>query len=177
MAEPTRRLFFALWPDKMVRTRCDWYVSGILGKRVRRVPADNLHLTLAFAGSVTDTVSRCLEAHADRVAIEPFRLQIDHLGYWHRQRLLWMGPTHMPDGLWALVTAIRDAFDDCGLERERRAFQAHMTLARKFSAALPAAEAPAIDWDVDSFCLVQSVNSENGVSYRVLRRWALEGAQ
>ncbi|MGB5260555.1 MAG: RNA 2',3'-cyclic phosphodiesterase [Gammaproteobacteria bacterium] len=176
MAERTRRLFFALWPDSAVRTRCDWYSSGLLGKRVRRVPADNLHLTLAFVGSVNDAVSRCLEAHADRIAIDPFRLQIDHLGYWHRPRLLWMGPTHTPDGLWALVTAIRDAFEDCGLQRERRAFQAHMTLARKFSAPLPMAQAPAIDWEVGSFCLVQSINAENGVSYRVLRCWTLEGA-
>jgi 2'-5' RNA ligase len=50
-----------------------------------------------------------------------------------------------------------------------------MTLARKFSAVLPVMEAPAIDWPVSSFSLVQSVNAENGVSYRVLRSWALEG--
>ena len=175
MAELTRRLFFALWPDNQVRTRCDWYVSSILGKRIRRIPADNLHLTLAFAGSVNDGVSRCLEAQADAMQLTPFKLSIDHLGYWHRQRLLWMGPTHMPDGLWKLVTALRDAFDSCGLPQERRAFQAHMTLARKFTAALPAAEAPAIDWDVGSFCLVQSVNTDKGVSYRVLRCWTLEG--
>ena len=64
---------------------------------------------------------------------------------------------------------------DPGLPVERRPYQAHMTLARKFSASLPPAEAPAIDWDVGSFCLVQSVNSDNGVSYRVLRSWTLEG--
>ena len=175
MAEPTRRLFFALWPDRQVRTRCDWYVSSILGKRVRRIPADNLHLTLAFVGSVTDEISRCLEAHADQIHALPFQLQIDHLGYWHRQRLLWMGPRHTPDGLWELVNALRTAFEDCGLPQERRAYQAHMTLARQFSAPLPAAEAPAIEWEVGSFCLVQSVNSDNGVSYRVLRSWTLEG--
>ncbi|MDH5470707.1 MAG: RNA 2',3'-cyclic phosphodiesterase, partial [Gammaproteobacteria bacterium] len=116
-------------------------------------------------------------AQAETVAVETFHLQIDHLGYWQRQRVLWMGPTHMPDELWALVTAVRDAFDACGVAVDRRAFQAHITLARKFSAALPAGEAPAIDWPVSSFCLVQSVNSEIGVSYRVLRRWTLEGAQ
>lgn len=176
MAEPTRRLFFALWPDSTVRTRCDWYVSSILGKRVRRIPADKLHITLAFVGSVNAETCACLEAQADALQLAPFQLHIDNLGYWHRKRLLWMGPTHMPDGLWALVTAIREAFDACGLEQERRPFQAHMTLARKFSASLPPAEAPAINWKVGSFSLVESVNSENGVSYRVLRHWALEGA-
>ena len=176
MPEHTRRLFFALWPDNLVRTRCDWYAAALLGKRVRRVPTENLHITLGFAGSVGTEVSQCLEAQADRIALTPFDLQIDHLGYWHRQRLLWMGPTHTPDGLWELVTAIRDSFDVCGLDRDRRTFQAHMTLARKFDRPLAAPEAPAIDWNVDSFCLVQSVNSEDGVSYRVLRRWMLEGA-
>ena len=42
MPEHTRRLFFALWPDNLVRTRCDWYAAALLGKRVRRVPAENL---------------------------------------------------------------------------------------------------------------------------------------
>ena len=177
MGESTRRLFFALWPDDMVRTRCDWYVSSILGKRIRRIPAEKLHITLAFVGSVNAEVTACLETQADAIQLAPFDLCIDHLGYWHRKRLLWMGPTHTPDALWALIQALRDAFDACGLPQERRPFQAHMTLARKFSAALPPAEVPSIDWPVGSFCLVQSVNSDNGVSYRVLRRWTLEGGQ
>lgn len=173
MAEANSRLFFALWPEDVVRTRCDWYASSILGKRRRRVPAANLHITLGFAGSVSGEVSRCLQAEADAIEAAPFQLVIDHLGYWQRQRVLWIGPTHTPNALWALVTAVRDGFDACGLRQDRRAFQAHMTLARKFSTALPVTEAPAIEWPVSSFSLVQSVNTENGVSYRVLRRWPL----
>ena len=177
MAEANRRLFFALWPNAAVRTRCDWYAGSILGKRVRRVPVEKLHITLGFAGAVNGEVSRCLEAQADLIQVAPFRLVIDHLGYWQRQRLLWMGPTHTPDSLWGLVTALREAFDACGLQQDRRAFQAHMTLARKFSTPLPVTEAPEIEWPVSDFCLVQSVNTDNGVSYRVLRHWPLEGEE
>lgn len=175
MTETTRRLFFALWPDETVRTRCDWYASAVLGKRCKRVPAANLHLTLGFAGSVSLAVSRCLEEQAEEIRSAPFTLALDYLGYWHRQRVLWMGPRHTPDELWSLVTTVREVFDACGVQQERHAFQAHMTLARKHSAALPAAEGPAIEWPVSSFSLVQSVNAEKGVSYRELRRWPLEG--
>ena len=50
---PRQRLFFALWPDDAVRARLDQAGEELLGKRVKRVPAANLHLTLAFAGAVT----------------------------------------------------------------------------------------------------------------------------
>ncbi len=176
MGDSSRRLFFALWPDRAVRTQCDWYASALLGKRIRRVPADNLHLTLGFAGSTDRATSQCLEAHADTLQLPSFSLTIDHLGYWQKPRILWMGPRNTPTELWQLAGAIRDLFAACGVPQERRPFQAHMTLARKFSDALPAADAPAIEWPVSDFCLLQSVPSESGVSYRVLRSWALEGS-
>ena len=177
MSEATRRLFFALWPDDRVRTRCDWYASAVMGKRCKRVPAANLHLTLGFAGSVNLAVSRCLEQRAAEIQVAPFCLTLDYLGYWHRQRVLWMGPRHTPDELWSLVTIVREVFDVCGVQQERHAFQAHMTLARRFSAALPGASSPDIEWPVSSFSLIQSVNTEKGVSYRVLRQWALASVE
>ena len=173
MGDATRRLFFALWPEDPVRTLCDWYASGLLGKRIKRVPAANFHITLGFAGSVSNAVSRCLELQADAIKVAPFQLTIDQLGYWQRQRVLWMGPRHTPDELWALSSAVSDALVQCGVQPERPAWQAHMTLARKLSQP-PPAESPAIEWSVSHFCLLQSVNTESGVSYRVLRNWTLE---
>lgn len=175
MGDATRRLFFALWPDRTVRTQCDWYASALLGKRVRRVSAANLHLTLGFAGSVDRDTGHCLEARADELQLPPFSLTIDHLGYWPKPRILWIGPRNTPAELWQLAGAIRDLFSACGVQQDKRAFRAHMTLARKFSGALPAGDAPAIGWPVSEFCLLQSVSTDHGVSYRVLRSWALEG--
>ncbi len=175
MREPKRRLFFALWPDDAVRAALDSAGKALTGKRVRRVPATNLHLTLAFAGSVTATVAACLERSATAIRLAPFELSIDHAGYWPRPRILWLGPTHIPPGLWALAGALRNTLAGCGVEPEARGFLAHITLARKYSAPAPDPEIPGVTWPVSHFCLVESVSAESGSIYRPLRCWPLEG--
>ncbi|HYL02781.1 MAG TPA: 2'-5' RNA ligase family protein, partial [Steroidobacteraceae bacterium] len=54
--ERTRRLFFALWPDAAQRT----VLAHAVRKAVRNcggrpVPAESLHVTLAFLGSVPES--------------------------------------------------------------------------------------------------------------------------
>jgi 2'-5' RNA ligase len=175
MPETTRRLFFALWPDDTVRAGLDAAGKALAGKRIKRVPAGNLHITLAFAGPVKADVAACLEQAAAAIRLAPFELTLDHAGYWPRPRILWLGPTHVPPGLWALAGALRNTLAGCGIEPEARGFQAHVTLARKFSQRAPVPECPAVTWPVSRFCLVQSVSEESGVSYRPLRCWPLEG--
>lgn len=175
MPEPARRLFFALWPDDAVRAALDAAGRALTGKRVKRVPADNLHITLAFAGPVTADVAACLERSAAGIRVAPFELRIDHAGYWPRPRILWIGPTRVPQPLWALAGALRNTLAGCGIEPEARGFQAHITLARRFARAAPVQEFPAVTWPVSRFCLVESASSENGSVYRPLHCWPLEG--
>jgi len=174
--EKTRRLFFALWPDAAVRASLA-AVSAKRLRRVRRVPPENLHLTLAFPGSVTPAVQACLEAEAGRIDTPAFALCIDRAGYWPGPRISWVGPARVPDGLWDLVTALRSALEACGLESEKRPFQPHVTLARKGNpAAVPGAFAP-ISWSIGNFSLVESVTDPAGAKYFPLRSWTLEGGQ
>ncbi|MFO7588071.1 MAG: 2'-5' RNA ligase family protein [Gemmatimonadota bacterium] len=80
-AEPARqRLFFALWPDSATRSAVARLVDRA-AKRCggRRVPPENLHLTLAFPGAVARAQRTCLEACADRVAGTPFHLVLDRI--------------------------------------------------------------------------------------------------
>ncbi len=175
MPEPKRRLFFALWPDDGVRTALDVAGKGLTGKRVRRVPAANLHLTLAFAGPVTAEIAACLERTAATIRSAPFELRIDHAGYWPRPRILWIGPTHVPPALWDLAGSLRNTLAGCGIEPETRGFQAHITLARKLARGVDDPEIPAVTWPVSNFCLVESASTENGSVYRPLRCWPLEG--
>jgi len=172
--EPTRRLFFALWPDAAVREALAT-VSGQQLRRVKRVPPANLHLTLVFVGPVTEPVQQCLEAGAGRIVAPPFDLQVDHAGHWPRPRISWIGPTRIPAGLWTLVTALREAQAACGLEPEIHPYQPHVTLARKTPSASVVGEFGPIHWSIRQFSLVESVTDPAGVRYLPLRGWALEG--
>ena len=174
--ESRQRLFFALWPDEAVRTALDQQGKKLLGKRVKRVVAPNLHITLAFAGSVSGQVRSCLETAADDIRVPCFELGIDRVGHWPRPRILWAGPTHIPGELWSLSGALRQALEDCGIETGTRPYQPHVTLARKVSKCPEGAEIPPFHWSISQFSLVESVTDPAGVRYRVLRSWALGSA-
>lgn len=174
--EKRQRLFFALWPGERARTTLDQSAGKLLGKRVKRVVAPNLHITLAFAGSVSAAVHRCLEAAADDIQVPCFELCIDRVGHWPRPRILWAGPTHVPGDLWLLAGALRQALEDCGIEAETRPYQPHVTLARKVSKRPEGAGFPPFYWSISHFSLVESVTDPVGVRYRVLRSWALGSA-
>jgi 2'-5' RNA ligase len=174
-AEPRQRLFFALWPDSAVRRALAKSSRELLGRRIKQVPAENLHITLAFAGPVTAAVRDCLAAAAGKVRSAPFELEIDHVGHWPRPRVLWVGPTHTPAGLWSLVEALNLAFEACGLQRETRPFQAHVTLARKVGRAPPLAVMAPVSWSISEFSLIESVTDARGACYRRLATWMLDG--
>ena len=174
-AEPRQRLFFALWPDHEVRTALDKAGQSLLGKRIKRVPAANLHLTLAFAGSVTASVRHCLESTAGAIQLAPFDLTLDHYGHWPRPRIAWMGPVHTPPGLWSLVGSLRTVFESCGLQVETRPYQPHVTLARKIGRLATDTPITPIAWPIRSFSLVESVTDPRGVRYQRLASWTLEG--
>lgn len=172
--EPTRRLFFALWPDETVRQSLEAVAAKRL-RKAKRVPADKLHITLAFPGSVTQAVQQCLEAGAGRIVAPPFDLLVDHAGYWPRPRIVWIGPTRIPEGLWALVTALRQVLEECGLVPESRPYQPHITLARKVNSGSVAGEFEPVPWSIRNFSLVESVTDPAGAKYLPLRFWELEG--
>jgi len=174
-AEPRQRLFFALWPDAAVREALAKSSQALLGRRVKRLPAENLHITLAFAGPVTVAVRDCLVAAAGGIRAAPFELTLDHVGHWPRPRVLWLGPTRTPAGLWSLVEALNQGFERCGLQRETRPFQAHVTLARKVRRVQPLAAVAPVTWSISDFSLVESVTDARGACYRRLVTWKLEG--
>jgi 2'-5' RNA ligase len=172
--EPRQRLFFALWPDEAVRARLNQAGEELLGKRVKRVPAANLHLTLAFAGAVTAPVRHCLEAAAGDIRCPAFNLNIEHVGHWSRPRIFWVGPVHAPPALWSLAGSLKTALGDCGLQTETRPYQPHVTLARKIGRPPEATRIDPVDWSIRHFCLLESVIGPGAASYQILGCWKLE---
>lgn len=145
----------------------------LIGKRAKRVPAHNLHITLAFLGSVPRGHRDCYEQAAAGIAAPAFTFSLQHIGHWPIPRILWLGPAAAPDALLILAQRLNAALSVCGYTPEARPYQAHMTLARKVDRPLPVTDIAPIDWEVDGFALVESVTTPAGARYQVLERWPL----
>ncbi len=174
MAEAERqRLFFALWPDEAVRRQLAAYPPRLMGCGGRLVVLENLHITLAFLGSVDADTRRCMEQAADAISLPAFTLQLDRLGFWRRPQVVWLGTETLPPPLLDLAMAMKNAMLGCHLEPDERPFQAHMTLMRK--ARRPPAEnfISPLAWPINEFALVVSETRPEGVRYEVLQRWGL----
>ncbi len=173
--EPAQRLFFALWPDEGVRQRLAEIAAAVgASNSGRLIPADNLHITLVFLGTLDNMRRQCAEQVAASIRGERFTLVLDQIGYWSRPRILWAGASRIPDALLGLAGELQAGLTSCGITPEDRPYQAHVTLMRKVNKhpALLVAPDP-IAWDVERFWLVESVSGNNGVLYRPLVSWPL----
>ncbi len=165
-----RRLFLALWPEEVERRQLAELAANIAGRR--RVRDDHLHLTLVFLGATDAARLADYEAAlADWPALE-LELTLDRYGYWPQPRILWLGSSRTPPELYERVAALHRRLRGCGFTPERRAFQAHITLARQFPGPAPAQPPVApVRWPVHDVALVESLREEGGTRYQVLRRW------
>jgi 2'-5' RNA ligase len=168
------RLFFALWPDDALRQtlkrQCKELIRHSGG---RPVALENLHITLAFLGSVDGAQRRCVEQAAAAIALPRFTLTLDQVGHWSRPRVLWLGARETPDTAKQLASQLARGCRDCGLSLDRRPFVAHLTLKRKVREAPPPMELKPIEWSVDQFALVKSHTLPEGVQYEVVGQWPL----
>jgi 2'-5' RNA ligase len=161
------RLFFAAWPPPETAAALAGWARGLEG---RPIPAEKIHLTLAFLGGVQPDNAL---AAARRVKAGAHRLPIEVAKYWRQNQIVWAGPSELPPELKALVDALHFQLYRAEFILERRPFAAHVTLLRKAPRppALPAL--PAVDWPVHEFTLVNSSVSSKGSTYTVLERFAL----
>ena len=156
------RLFFAAWPPAgTAEGLARWAREAQRESGGRAVPAQNIHLTLAFLGEADAAAARVLGASVRRA---PTSFRVEEARFWAHNRILWAGPRETPPALAALAHALG----------ERRPFAAHVTLVRRarHGRRLPPLEV--LDWPVDGFSLVSSTLAPAGPSYGVLERYALE---
>jgi 2'-5' RNA ligase len=173
MAE-SQRLFFALWPtEEQQRTWGEQARELIPAGDGRLIPAQNLHLTLLFLGEIATEVRDVLLAKVAMIHVEPFELMLEQIGYWRRPQVLWWGPRQTPEPLQRLVAALALQAQSCGLEVERRPYQAHMTLARKVRRSPGRPSLALYSWQINDFVLVESCLTSAGAEYRILQRWPL----
>lgn len=169
------RLFFALWPS--LDTRQLWhetlapFVKPLGG---RRVPAENLHLTLAFLGEVPGSRINALLALGDDLPHEPVSLRFDRVESWKKAGLACLRPTETPPALTRLVGQMHTGLQMAVFPVEARSFRPHVTLSRQIvlpSESLPVW--PVIEWQAPLLALVRSELTPDGSVYHVVGEWPL----
>ncbi len=176
-ADERLRLFFALLPPPPLAAALAGRAAELAGEYGgRALPAANLHLTLLFLGDVGAARLPALNLAASSAAAawRPFTLQLDRLGYWPRQQLLWAGLQQAAPELSDFSAYLRSTVEKAGFSigDAGRAFFPHLTLLRKpgrtppdgLSLTLPA-------WPVSGFALLASTRTAAGASYRPLTVW------
>lgn len=178
-----RRLFFALWPDERTRGELMRNAAPLLTDiqrsqtRVRCYPPEDIHLTLAFIGAASAMYQTCLIRAARRVpeneSIQPFSLEICRLGYFERAKILWAGCQPCPAPLANLQAALVMALAACGYRAESRTFKPHVTLARKAGKPQSLPSLRPVLWQVNGFCLAESLSVTEGPRYRIIEEFEL----
>ena len=147
------RLFVAIllsdeMKSSMISSMHELKKAGIRGSYV---PAQNLHLTLAFIGEVQDaaTVKEALSG----VKFKPFRLSPTELGSFGD--LVWAG-LKGNQGLNGLVRDIRAALDAAGIDYDHKKFVPHITMIRKASGRWQQVAAPKGEMMVRKVSLMKS---------------------
>ncbi|MEE4640042.1 MAG: RNA 2',3'-cyclic phosphodiesterase [Wenzhouxiangella sp.] len=166
---PTRRLFFALWPNSRVRAEIVRRRSLIEGLSPRCVPDHNLHLTLLFLGNQPAERVGDLLTFADEVSGPGFQMVLDQFGWFAAAKVVWLGGP-APPAAGALVERFAEVVKRTGLRYDARPFHPHVTLYRRV-ARRPAFPDPApLVWSVEEVALIESIPSR---PYQVLRTWPL----
>ncbi|MGB6487094.1 MAG: RNA 2',3'-cyclic phosphodiesterase [Steroidobacteraceae bacterium] len=182
--EPTRRLFFALWPDAAMREAMVHATREAARARGGRpVPAANLHITLAFLGSVPERRLPEL-AEVARAAVEPLwdassrvsppEVAFDRLEYWRAAHLLCALPAEAPALVAVLARKLQDLLLAGGFAPDLKPFRLHVTVARKVMRPRAVGKMHPVVWRFTDLALIESRTLPEGALYSVVQAQPLE---
>ena len=124
------RLFVALDLPASMRTRLSFLAGGVPG--VRWVRPENYHVTLRFIGELPGWRAEEVDQALAGLRAPGFTVQLAGVGTFEkagRVSSLWVGVERNP-ALEHLQAKVETALMRAGVERERRRFVPHVTLAR-----------------------------------------------
>lgn len=150
----------------------------------RAVPAGNLHITLAFLGSVPEKQASHLAAIARRAvtlcgatgppADEPrIELAFEHLEHWRAAHLLCAVPAEPPARVAALASGLQALLTEGGFAPDLKPFRPHVTVVRKVSRPGPAGKMHPVIWRFTELALIESRTLPEGALYSVVESYSL----
>lgn len=185
------RIFIALDIPAEIRERLSQFLDRvrIYAPDARWARIESLHVTLKFIGEVSDAKVQEIKTALTQVKSKPFEVEFKDMGFFptpKSARVFWAG-VHAPDSLKDLAAAIEAVVEKAGIPREKRAYQAHLTLARApeggasrhcfrlLQERLSAEPAPQFGtMTAQEVFLYQSQIMRGGARYTKLQRFALQ---
>lgn len=174
------RLFFALWPDDVVRAGIDETTSRLLAEHEpggRRIGPHRYHLTLQFLGDYAELPPSLVgqaSVAAASIELAPFELVLDRAGSFRNRSIpWWLGCETQPGGLRQLWDSLGVALTKTGVRvQSGKTLVPHVTVLRDARQPLPQTPVEPLRWTVDSFVLVHSeLGARN--AYAEAGRWML----
>ncbi len=165
------RLFVAVPLPEGIKERILDLRSTIPG--ARWMGSEQLHLTLKFIGEVEGHTVTLIQEHLASVSHRPFSLQFRGVGSFF-PGVLWTGTAHS-EGMISLRKKIETTMFNAGIQRERRKFFPHVTIARLHNSPQTSVKRFLKNNDsfrtdsfvVDTFVLFSSVLKPSGAVYTV----------
>jgi 2'-5' RNA ligase len=186
-SEPTRRLFFALWPGEEERAALLHAARKLVrAGGGRPVPAANLHVTLAFLGAVPAARVPELSAIASRAAAAfprealPLTLTLQGVAHWAHSQLLAIlarEEAGLAPGAQALARTLCHEAAGAGFDPDLKPFRAHVTVARKVARAPHASAMHPVAWSFAAFALIESRTLASGAAYSTVESFVLGSAE
>lgn len=150
--------------------------------KVSWVPKKNLHLTLKFFGDVEEKKLDELKAELKNIKQKPFKVKLKGIGFFPDEkepRVIWVGISPEKD-----VIALQQKIDEALLLTfpSDQKFQSHLTIGRiravknpkEFAKAAKELKIEEIEFEINSFKLMQSTLAATGPSYRVIEEFKWE---
>lgn len=131
------RAFIAIEIPEEIKKQIASQTAGLrqmLGRSVRWVNPENIHLTLKFLGDISpaniDSLTRALKTEFRQFL--PFEISVDNLGAFpnlHRPRIIWIG-LNAPADLARLQHQLEAATTRLGYAGDDKPFSPHLTIGR-----------------------------------------------
>jgi 2'-5' RNA ligase len=175
----TLRLFFALWPSEPLRTALAAVAAPVVSQvSGQAVPPGNLHVTLAFLGSVPGPALVPLLEVGGQGPWPAVELAFERLEFWAKPRVLVAMPESIPATGIAIVERLWTGLERLGFAREARPWRPHLTLARRVRRPPPdnlvlAPIARAGDEPPWRLALVDSNSHPDGPRYKAIADWPI----
>ena len=111
-----------------------------------------------------------MQAAAGTIRCPTIKLGFERIDFWKRPKIMSLRATSAPSELIDLVGSLESAAGTFGLKPEKRAYKAHMTIARKARFFEPITLAQPVELHWSGFQLIESISTPTGVQYKPLKQ-------